>query len=93
MISNERPSPLGDKPADVLFSRKLQVERKTFILELKENPRGRFLTITENAGRNREMIVVPTVGLDEFQRIFGKMVKTAGDTPTPQGGEEPDGNR
>ena len=33
-----------------LRSEKVQIERKTFFLDLKENDRGRFLRITEDVG-------------------------------------------
>ncbi|MDA7662211.1 RNA-binding protein, partial [Verrucomicrobia bacterium] len=49
MNSNDKPS-YGGKPnnnEDTLRTEKIQVERKTFIFTLKENPRGRFLRITE----------------------------------------------
>ena len=103
MISNERPSPFGRKPyfnperpvppADVLLSRELQIERKTFIVALKENPRGRFLSIIENTGRNHQMIIIPAAGLEEFQKVFGEMAKSASETPLMGGEEFPDGNR
>ena len=58
MISNERPSPYGHhKPygsptppvnEDTLRAETIQIERKTFQFTLKENPRGRFLRITED---------------------------------------------
>ena|ERR1039458_816183 len=102
MISNERPTPFGRKPysqpkpplqADILPSKELQVERKTFILALKENPRGRFLSIIENGRGGHEMIIIPANGLEEFQKVFGDMVKAASETPEKGGEEFPDGNR
>ena len=103
MISNERPSPFGRKPyaeskpklppANVLLSRELQVERKTFIIALKENPLGRFLSVIENTHAGHDMIIIPSEGLEEFQRIFGEMVKAASDETPQKCGEEPDGNR
>jgi hypothetical protein len=35
---------------NVIASRSLQVERKTLTIEFRENDRGRFLRITEEAG-------------------------------------------
>ena len=92
MISNERPSPYGDRsygysdprprpPEDVLKSEQIQVERKTFILSLKENPRGRFLRITEDVGGRRDNIMIPASGLEEFRRVFDEMVKQASEIP------------
>ena len=42
-----------------LRSEKVQIERKTFFLDLKENDRGRFLRITEDVVRCRKRIIVP----------------------------------
>ena len=98
MISNERPSPFGDHPQgdrphgfakpqvteDTLKSAKIQIERKTFILALKENSRGRFLRITEDVGGRRDTIIVPSTGLDEFKKILDDMVKAANEIPPKQ---------
>ena len=69
MISNERPSPYGHhrpfgtpKPPvneDTLKSDKIQIERKTFVFTLKENPRGRFLRITEDVAGRRAVPRIP----------------------------------
>jgi len=74
-----KPSP----QEDTLKSEKLQIERKTFILALKQNPRGRFVRITEDVGGRRDTIIIPDSGLREFQRAFGEMVKAA-EAPTEQ---------
>lgn len=50
----------------VLMSDKIQVERKQFFFDLKENPRGRFLRITEDVGGRRDAIIIPSTGLDQF---------------------------
>lgn len=104
MISNERPSPYGNrgysghshsghsghsgghshKPAvveDTLRSEKVQIERKTFLFTLKENPRGRFLRITEDVNGRRDTIIIPATGLEDFRRIVDEMAKSSGDTP------------
>jgi PurA ssDNA and RNA-binding protein len=90
MISNERPSPFGRRPysqprpqvqEDTLKSDKVQIERKTFLFALKENPRGRFLRITEDVNGRRDNIIIPATGLEEFKRIFDEMVKTANEQP------------
>ena len=97
MISNERPSPYGRRPyqgqnpnygqprppvqEDTLKSEKIQIERKTFVFTLKENPRGRFLRITEDVGGRRDTIIVPSTGLDEFKKIVDEMAKASNETP------------
>ena len=52
---------------ETLKAGKIQIERKTFILSLKENPRGRFLRITEDVGGRRDTIIVPAPGLDDLR--------------------------
>ena len=86
MISNERPSPYGRRPygqpkppvnEDTLKSEKVQIERKTFLFTLKENPRGRFLRITEDVGGRRDTIIIPATGLEEFRKLLDEMLKAA----------------
>ena len=90
MISNERPSPFGRRPygqprpplnEDTLKSEKIQIERKLFLFTLKENPRGRFLRITEDVAGRRDTIIVPATGLEDFKKLLDEMVKAAGETP------------
>jgi hypothetical protein len=90
MISNDRPSPYGNraygaqKPPvneDTLKSDKIQIERKTFVFALKENPRGRFLRITEDVGGRRDTIIIPAPGLEDFRRLVDDMVKAAMELP------------
>jgi len=66
---------------ETLRTEKIQVERKTFIFTLKENPLGRFLRITEDVGGRRDNIIVPAPGLDDFKRIVDEMVKASADIP------------
>lgn len=93
MISNERPSPYktnsriyGHTPKpqvveDTLKSEKIQIERKTFVVSLKENPRGRFLRITEDVGGRRDTIIIPAPGLADFKKIIDSMVQASEETP------------
>ena len=97
MISNERPSPYGHhkpygshgtygapKPPvneDTLRAEKVQIERKTFQFTLKENPRGRFLRITEDVGGRRDTIIIPAPGLEEFKKLLDEMVKASAAIP------------
>jgi hypothetical protein len=118
MISNERPSPFGNrgygqsrgyghghshgqyghgneqpKPPvneDTLKTEKLQIERKTFIFTLKENPRGRFLRITEDVGGRRDNIIIPAPGLEEFRQIIDDMVKASGEIPPKVEDQQPE---
>jgi hypothetical protein len=90
MISNERPSPFSRHPnfspkppvhEDTLKSDQVQIERKTFVLTLKENPRGRFLRITEDVGGRRDSIIIPSTGLEEFKKLLDEMVKISHEIP------------
>jgi len=90
MISNDRPWPHGNrsfgspKPPsneETLKSDKVQIERKTFLFALKENPRGRFLRITEDVGGRRDTIIIPAPGLEEFRKILDEMVDAANEPP------------
>ncbi len=74
----------GPKPSvveDTLRSDKVQIERKTFVFTLKENPRGRFLRITEDVNGRRDTIIIPATGLEDFKRIFDEMTRASADTP------------
>jgi hypothetical protein len=62
---------------DTLKSAEVQIERKAFVFTLKENPRGRFLRITEGVGGRRDTIIVPSTGLIEFQKLIEEMVKAS----------------
>lgn len=48
---------------------------------LKENPRGRFLRITENVGGRRDNIIIPATGLEDFKKLLDEMVKAAAEIP------------
>lgn len=93
MISNERPSPHGyrsysagpPKPPvneDTLRTEKIQIERKTFIFTLKENPRGRFLRITEDVNGRRDNVIIPSTGLEEFRKVLDDMVRASLELPS-----------
>ena len=50
----------------IIESRELQIERKLFSIDLRENGRGRFLRITEESQGHRNVIIVPITGVDDF---------------------------
>jgi hypothetical protein len=95
MISNERPSPYGARPSghppvkavvaeETIRSEKVQIERKTFVFTLKENPRGRFLRITEDVNGRRDAIIIPATGLADFKKMVEDMIKASDETPQKQ---------
>jgi PurA ssDNA and RNA-binding protein len=61
----------------VLKSENIAVERKNFIFDLRENPRGRFLRITEDANGRRDSIVIPAPGLEEFRRVLDGIISAS----------------
>ncbi|HEV3271267.1 MAG TPA: PUR family DNA/RNA-binding protein [Candidatus Methylacidiphilales bacterium] len=67
----------------VLKSESIGVERKTFIFDLRENPRGRFLRITEDANGRRDSIVIPAPGLEEFRRVLDDIITADRDAGGP----------
>jgi hypothetical protein len=92
MYANERPSNYGANPSksyrqnhsdresppeETLRTEKLQVERKSFVLTLKENARGKFLRITEDVNGRRANIIIPSTGLDEFADLVAVMADAA----------------
>jgi hypothetical protein len=58
-----------------LFAEQVQVERKTFSFSLRENPRGRFLRVTEDVGGRRDTIIVPSTGLSQVSEILKRVVE------------------
>lgn len=57
------------------MSDRIQIERKQFFFDLKENPRGRFLRITEDVGGRRDTIIIPSTGLEEFMDVLSRAIK------------------
>lgn len=97
MISNERHSPYGrwsnfpPRPQvveDTLKSGVVQIERKTFVFTLKENPRGRLLRITEDIGGRRNAIIIPSTGLNEFKKLLEEMIKASDELPPAAASEQ-----
>lgn len=64
---------------NILNSRELQIERKHFFIEFRENDRGQFLRITEEAHGRRNSVIIPSTGLEEFERLLKEVLAS-----TPQ---------
>ena len=58
-----------------LLNTQVQIERKTFSFTLKENPRGRFLKITEDVAGRRDTIIIPSTGLDNVRDIVDQVIE------------------
>jgi len=61
----------------ILESREIRVERKHFFVELCENGRGQFLRITEEAQGRRNSVIIPSTGLDDFERALDDVLSAA----------------
>ncbi|PYL09778.1 MAG: DNA-binding protein [Verrucomicrobia bacterium] len=62
---------------NIIEARELQIERKHFYVEFRENERGRFLRITEEAHGRRNTIIVPSTGVDEFTAAIDEVIESA----------------
>ena len=71
----------ADTGEQTLKTGRIQIERKNFVFALKENQRGRFLRITEDAHGRRDRIIIPAPGLEEFRKALDDMVKAAEESP------------
>jgi hypothetical protein len=50
-------------------------------VELRENDRGKFLRITEEAHGRRNSIIVPSTGVDDFTAAISEVLTNNGSTP------------
>ncbi len=57
-----------------IASEKIQIERKVFFFDLKENQRGILLRITEDVRGHRDTIIVPATGLKDFAESLKRMI-------------------
>jgi len=75
MMPSDMP-PVGPTSSDLpVPSQTLRVERKQFTFELKENPRGQFLRITEEVGGRRDAIIVPLSGMEQFRDALNEIIR------------------
>jgi len=68
------------KMDSILEAKEVQIERKRFHFEFRENERGKFLRITEEAHGRRNTIIVPSTGLSDFTAAIGDVLGTSGHT-------------
>ncbi len=66
---------------ETIKSERIQIERKLFLFTLKENPRGRFLRITEDVGGRRDTIIIPATGLADFAKVIEAMAEAKNSNP------------
>jgi PurA ssDNA and RNA-binding protein len=61
---------------NIIEAKQVRIERKHFYVEFRENDRGKFLRITEEAHGRRNTIIVPSTGLDEFSAAIEDVLAT-----------------
>jgi hypothetical protein len=66
---------------NIIEARELQIERKHFHVEFRENERGKFLRITEEAHGRRNTIIVPSTGVEDFTAAISQVLDGAQSTP------------
>jgi hypothetical protein len=71
------PFPTEPTMDTILESREIQIERKHFFIEYRENERGRFLRITEEAHGRRNTVIIPSTGIEEFERALDEVLSAA----------------
>jgi predicted ATP-grasp superfamily ATP-dependent carboligase len=59
----------------------IRIERKHFTFELKENPRGKFLRITEEVNSRYDAIIVPLTGIEQFRDTLNEVIKVSKNQP------------
>ncbi len=72
-----------------LLSEHVSVERKKFFFELRQNPRGRFLRLTEDVGGRRDTIIIPAPGLRDVRAAIDRAID-ASDAAGPCEGGPPE---
>ena len=66
---------------NIIEAKELQIERKHFHVEFRENDRGKFLRITEEAHGRRNTIIIPSTGVDDFTAAIGEVLAGAENAP------------
>jgi PurA ssDNA and RNA-binding protein len=66
---------------NIIEARELQIERKHFLVEFRENERGKFLRITEAAHGRRNTIIVPSTGVGDFTAAIEEVIESAERAP------------
>jgi hypothetical protein len=76
-MQTEEKSFAGQGAESSLKVHSLRVERKHFTFDIRENPRGKFLRITEEVNGRYDAIIIPLSGIAEFRDIINEVVKAA----------------
>jgi hypothetical protein len=73
-------SAASGKMDNIIEAKELQIERKHFYVEFRENERGKFLRITEEAHGRRNTIIVPSTGVGDFTEAISDVLSNNGST-------------
>lgn len=60
-----------------LYTEKIEVDRKIFFVDLKENDRGKYLKITEDVGGRRDTIIVPIAAVQQLAEALQRSLDFA----------------
>jgi hypothetical protein len=63
---------------EVLATRELEIERKYFRFEVRENDRGCFLRITEENQGRRNTVIIPDSGFEAFAKVINEVLAEQG---------------
>ncbi|MBN9690644.1 MAG: hypothetical protein J0M24_10425 [Verrucomicrobia bacterium] len=75
---SSQPSRPISGPTELRLVQQVQIERKNFLFAVGENPRGKFLKITEDVQGRRDTIIVPATGLADFRRALEAVAANLG---------------
>ena len=76
-----QPAKLPPDMDNIIEAKEVQIERKHFYVEFRENDRGRFLRITEEAHGRRNTIIVPSTGTTEFTAAIDDVLAATEQAP------------
>jgi PurA ssDNA and RNA-binding protein len=57
-----------------IATERVLMDRKVFYIDLKENPRGRYLKITEDVGGRRDTIMLPAAAFRDFLEALTRII-------------------
>jgi hypothetical protein len=67
--------PVEQQVDEELYSKQFQVENKMFYVDLKSNPNGYYLKISEKSGGRRHNVFLPAPGLHELKSAIEEALK------------------
>lgn len=56
-----------------LYTEKITTNNKTFLVDLKENPGGFYLKVSEWSNNKKSSVFIPYEGLDDFIKTLEKL--------------------